>query len=181
MSLVWIRKTVRIGLGQPNGSYELKREASDAACDYQFASVEEMFVDFFEQDVVVTIVDTDSDQNWAWHLEGLAERGSNLVGGIDHVTNGAKRFRILDDVDRTELHARSALVLSTFLNGYHVVGPVDPDHVHEIEFSLTAVSSSIAENKNPPSPEIDKFFSCALRGRMRCPMVALRPMSVGHC
>ena len=91
-------------------------------------------MDLFEQDVVVTIVHADSDQNRARHFEGLAERASNLVGGIDHVTSGAKRFRILDDVDWAELHARSAFVLSAFLNGYHVVGPVDPDHVHEIEF-----------------------------------------------
>src|SRR5713101_3189531 len=77
-----------------------------------FDSVEEMFVNLLEQKVVVAVVDVDSDQNRSWHFECLAEHGTDLVRGMDHVTACAKRLRVLDDVNGAEVHARSALVLS---------------------------------------------------------------------
>ena len=104
---------MRIDLGQPNGSYVLRpakppprrsqgsghpgqsSEVSNEVCDYQFESVEEMFVDLCEQNVVVTIVDADFDQNRAWHFEGLAERESptsnNLFSGSSVADYSAPR------------------------------------------------------------------------------------------
>jgi len=101
--------------------------------DLVFESNENMFMDFFEQHMVVTVIHMDSDQNRTRHFECLAEYRADLVGGIDHVATRTKRFRILDEVDRAEVHARRALVLRLFLNRYHVVCSIDPDHVHEIE------------------------------------------------
>lgn len=71
-------------------------------------------MELFEQHVVVTVIHTDSNQNRTWHFECLAEHRANLGGRIDHVATRAKGFRILDHVDRAEVHARSALVLSLF-------------------------------------------------------------------
>jgi hypothetical protein len=69
-------------------------------------------VNLLEQKVVVAVVDVDSDQNRSWHFECLAEHGTDLVRGMDHVTTCVKRLRVLDDVNGAEVHSRSALVFS---------------------------------------------------------------------
>jgi len=67
---------------------------------------------------------------------------------------GAKRLGKLHDIDWSQGYAGEPPVFCLFLNAHHVVEAVNPNQVDEIDFKRTAVSSSIAENRNPPSPEI---------------------------
>ena len=87
---------------------------------------------FLEQLVVVPIVHIDPDENRTWCIESLAQCAPNFVRGVNEQTLRAKRLRVFDYVDGTKLNAGGPFIFGQFLDGDHIVGPVDPDHMHQI-------------------------------------------------
>ena len=116
-------------------------------------------IDLFEQLSIVAIVDVNSDKNRTRSIECLFQDRRNLIWRLDHEPLGAERFRVLYRINRTELGTRRASILQNFLLSHHVIGAVDLDQVNRIRLERTAVSSSMAEKRKPPSPDIDRTFS----------------------
>jgi hypothetical protein len=82
--------------------------------------------------VIVAIVDVNSNDYRAWRVEGLFEHSSDLVRRLDHEASCSERFRVLHRIDRAKLCAGRPAILLLFLNGHHVIRPVDPYHVYEM-------------------------------------------------
>src|SRR3984957_5279968 len=94
---------------------------------------QKMLMHFLEQQMVVPVVDIDPDEDRTLHLKCFAQLLPNFTGGVDEQALGAKSFRVLDNVDRAEIHARSPFVLGSLLNRNHVVGTIDPNHMDQIQ------------------------------------------------
>jgi hypothetical protein len=75
------------------------------------------------------------------------EGGSDLVWMSDSQPRGAECFGILHQVDRPEINARGTVVFDALLRAHHVVGAVDPNHVHEVRDAKT-VCQHLKENIN---------------------------------
>jgi hypothetical protein len=54
------------------------------------------------------------------------------VGDWDHEAACSERLRVLHRIDLAKLCAGAPTILLLFLNGHHVIPPVDPDHVYEM-------------------------------------------------
>ena len=90
-------------------------------------------MDVFKQHVIVSVIHPNSNQNRTWRFECFAQHRADFFRGIDHAATRPKGFCVLDDIHRAEVHAGCALVFGPFLNPDHVVGSIDPDHMHEVE------------------------------------------------
>ena len=95
--------------------------------------VEKMLVHFLEELMIVSVIDSNANQDRAGNLKSLLQRCSNLIGRLDHEAGCSKRLGILDDIHWPEVDSRCAFVLWKFLDGNHVVGAVDPNHMNEVE------------------------------------------------
>ena len=95
--------------------------------------VEKMLVHLLEELVIVSVIDSNANQDRARDLKCLLQPWPNLIGRLDHEAGCSKGFCILDDIDWPEVDSRLALVLGQFLDRHHVVGPIDPNHMNEVE------------------------------------------------
>ena len=81
--------------------------------DLPFESNEKVFMNLFEQHVIVAVVHTNSDQDRTRDFECLAKRRADFVGGIDHVAIRTKCLGIFDDIDRAKVHTGVRLYLAS--------------------------------------------------------------------
>src|SRR3954468_5015416 len=70
------------------------------------ASNEKVLMHFLEQQMVVLVVDIDSDEDRPRYFKCIAQLVANLIRGIDKQTLGAKGFSIFDNIDGAKIHAR---------------------------------------------------------------------------
>ena len=97
------------------------------------ALVEKMLVHVLEELVIVSVIYSNANQDGAGDLKCLLQRWPNLIRRLDHETGCSKSLGILDDIDWPKVDSRRAFVLRLFLDGHHVVGAVDPNHMNEVE------------------------------------------------
>src|ERR1700678_1455766 len=96
------------------------------------ALVNTPFIHQLEELVIVAIVYVYPDEYGTRSVEGLLKHSLDLVRRLNHETMGSERLRILYGINRAERRARGAAVLLFFLDGDHVVGAIDPDHVNKV-------------------------------------------------
>src|ERR1700757_1281618 len=94
--------------------------------------VDAVFVEHLEERMIVAIVHMDSDDYRPLRVKGLLHDRSDIVRLVDHETRRSERLGIPDVVDWTEVGSRTAAVFQFLLRGYHIVSPIDPDHVNDV-------------------------------------------------
>ena len=88
---------------------------------------------FFEQQMIVSVVHIYPDEDGTGYFKCLAQLLPYIIRGVDKQTFGAKGFRVLDNINRAEIHAGCPFVLGALLNRHHIVGSIDPDHVDQVQ------------------------------------------------
>jgi hypothetical protein len=96
------------------------------------ALVNTPFIHQLKELVIVAIVYVYPDEYGTRSVKGLLKHSLDLVRRLNHETMGSERLRILYGIERAERRARRAAVLLFFLDGDHVVGAIDPDHVNKV-------------------------------------------------
>src|SRR5260370_725658 len=107
------------------------RRSASAECIYH-GLVHAPFIYLLEELVIVAIVNMHADKHGAWSIKCLLEHRGNLIRRLDHEASGTEGLRILHWIHRSEFDARGSSIFLFFLNGDHVIGSINPDHVHEI-------------------------------------------------
>ncbi len=95
--------------------------------------VQKVLMHPLEQLMIVAIIYANPNQNGPGNLECLLERWPDLIGCFDHEAGCPKSFGILHDIDWPKINSRRTFVFRLLLDGHHVVGAVDPNHMNEIQ------------------------------------------------
>src|SRR3954452_10156195 len=129
-----------------------------------------MLMNILEQQMVVPVVDIDSNEDRTGHFKCFAQLLPNLIRGVDEQTFRAKGFRVLDNVDRTEIHARCPFVFGTLLDRNHVIGSVNPDHVDEVQLqSNSGLQLHARKQKSAVTQDRQRFLMWPHEARSNSP------------